>query len=376
MKLFIEPNDVMMFRDGKPFSAGEDHFAGGVFPPYPATIYGALRSHILSLNWSEFDKYAKAEKEDIPEEILKEIGSPRHNESGSLVLRNFALAGKEDNGTVIRYWPMPADVAVEKNSDNKKPVLLKPVTFDNSRIITDLPGNLSSPWHRSEKVLTGHQGFLSTEEMKTYLSGNAPGKVKPDSALYEVEDRTGIRKNRSRRSVEDGGLYTVSYFRLRANTGFAVDVNGTSLLPKEGILRLGGDHRSALYGEAVWDDFSCDGIRAKIAVEKRFKIVLTTPAIFNQGWLPQGIDRERMEGSINGINVRLTGASLGKPVGIGGFDMVKRLPKPMKKAAPAGSVYYFELKDDADRLFDNLHLKSISDEKSSEGFGISIIGGI
>jgi CRISPR-associated protein Cmr3 len=250
------------------------------------------------------------------------------------------------------------------------------VTFDNRRIITDLPGNLSSPWHRSEKVLTGPQGFLSTEEMKTYLSGNAPGKVKPDSELYKVEDRTGIRKNRSRRSVEDGGLYTVSYFRLKRGIGFSFDVTGTGMLLQEGILRLGGDHRSAMYSRAEWRDPTGEDVKAKIIEDKRFKLALTTPAIFKNGWLPGGIDSNSMEGTINGVQVRLLGACIGKPVGIGGFDMVKRLPKPMKKAVPAGSVYYFELKGDTGNIFDNLHLQSISDDKSQEGFGISVIGGI
>ncbi|MFN3533317.1 MAG: type III-B CRISPR module-associated Cmr3 family protein, partial [Candidatus Brocadia sp.] len=32
MKIFIEPNDVLMFRDGKPFSGGDDHYARSTFP--------------------------------------------------------------------------------------------------------------------------------------------------------------------------------------------------------------------------------------------------------------------------------------------------------------------------------------------------------
>ena len=34
---------------------------------------------------------------------------------------------------------------------------------------------------------------------------------------------------------------------------------------------------------------------------------------------------------------------MGKYTSIGGFDVERGRPKPMKRAVPAGSVYYFEL---------------------------------
>jgi len=69
-------------------------------------------------------------------------------------------------------------------------------------------------------------------------------------------------------------------------------------------------------------------------------------------------------------------ACIGKPVGIGGYDFVKNRPKTMKKAVPAGSVYYFELQESSiDDLFERVWHKPISDEKSKEGFGITLIGG-
>lgn len=40
----MEAFDTLFFRDGKPFSMGDDVWANGVFPPYPSTLYGALRA--------------------------------------------------------------------------------------------------------------------------------------------------------------------------------------------------------------------------------------------------------------------------------------------------------------------------------------------
>ncbi len=45
--LLIEPLDVLLFRDGRPFSAGMDHLAGSVFPPLPSTIAGFIRSRLF-----------------------------------------------------------------------------------------------------------------------------------------------------------------------------------------------------------------------------------------------------------------------------------------------------------------------------------------
>ena len=212
--------------------------------------------------------------------------------------------------------------------------------------------------------------------MKAYFLGKAPEKIIESKDIYQTEERTGIRKSRSLRSVETGGLYSVEYFRMKEGVGFALDIDGTKLLPESGIMRLGGDHRSTHYRTCSWKGIDDKLIKDKISKDKHFKLVLLTPAIFKQGWLPNGVDSHTFEGTINGVKVKMTGACVGKPIGIGGFDIVKEMPKPMKKAVPAGSVYYFELKDgNIDSLFEKLWLKSISDEKAQEGFGITLIGG-
>jgi len=372
MRLFIEPNDVLMFRDGRPFAGGDDHFARGIFPPSPATLYGALRSYILSHYWSEFEKF-KTGPEQIPDDVRREIGTP--DELGSIVLRQFTLAKRNESGAV-QYFPMPMDVVKEKGKEEDRTYILKPVKLSGRKMITDLPHGLDNMWIYSENPMEAVQSFLSSEEMDKYLLCKAPsGWTRPDE-LFKSEDRTGIRKNRSKRSVETGGLYSVEYFRLKDDMGFTIELENTSLLPPSGILRLGGDNRSAMYSLTSWDELPVEWIKKKISVDKRFKLVLETPAVFNKGWMPGWINGDTMQGEINGIVVRLVSACVAKPIGIGGYDFVKNIPKVMKKAVPAGSVYYFDLiNGSVDSLFERLWLKSISDERSKEGFGITLIGG-
>lgn len=375
MRLFIEPNDVLMFRDGRPFAGGDDHFARGAFPPPPSTIYGALRSHILSIEWSEFNKFASGDKSVIPERLYKEIGTPEPEDLGTLTLRCLSLAKKE-NGKLEQYFFLPKDIVREKGSDNGKMFILKPTPIQSDKVMTDMATELLHMWYQTEKPLENPTGFLSSRDMESYLVGKAPSNIVVSEEMYQVEERTGIRKSRTKRNAETGGLYSVEYFRLKEGMGFSVEIEGVNLLPEKGILRLGGDHRSAYYSASSWDDISTDEIKRKINDNNRFKVVLITPAIFENGWLPGGIDKNNMEGRVNGVNVKLIGACSGKPVGIGGFDLVKKMPKVMKKAVPAGSVYCFELRgSNVDEVFEKMWLRSISDERAREGFGITLIGG-
>ena len=373
MRIFIEPNDVLMFRDGKPFAGGDDHFARGSFPPPPSTIYGAIRSHILSLKSGKFQTFKK-EPNKISKEITDEIGFP--DELGTLKITYFGIA-ENHVAQVKQYFPMPKDVAKQKGKDNGRFYILKPQGSIQDIILTDMPAGLGHLWVPTEESLESASGFLSEDEMAKYLMGAVPGNVIDSNRVYEIEERTGIRKNRLTRSVETGGLYSVVYFRMNNNFGFALEVTGTQLLPDLGILRLGGDHRSANYCKHSWNDIDNKPVKNKVSQDKHFKLVLLTPAVFEQGWIPDGINIDTREGLINNVKVKIIASCIGKPIGIGGFDIVKGIPKVMNKAVPAGSVYYFELLDqDIEKLFSNLWLKSINNKRQQEGFGITLIGGI
>jgi CRISPR-associated protein Cmr3 len=60
---------------------------------------------------------------------------------------------------------------------------------------------------------------------------------------------------------------------------------------------------------------------------------------------------------------------------IGGFDMQKREPKYMRKAVPAGSIYYFEKENDSVDISQIFNSHSICDDFAdinykNQGFGI------
>ena len=48
MRIRIKALDTLFFRDGKPFTSGEETWADGTFPPYPSVLYGALRTWFIT----------------------------------------------------------------------------------------------------------------------------------------------------------------------------------------------------------------------------------------------------------------------------------------------------------------------------------------
>lgn len=164
--------------------------------------------------------------------------------------------------------------------------------------------------------------------------------------------------------------------RLMENTSIVIKIEGIEEFDDEGVLQLGGERRAVAFEKVERDFF--EGIENLDLNLKTgmFKIYLATPAIFKKGWLPDWIDEETLEGEFNGIRVKLLTCAIGKYVTIGGWDMAKVESKPLKKAVPAGSVYYFKILSgvDEEKIRKAFHFKNISDEKAEEGFGLSIMG--
>lgn len=353
--MIIEINalDTLFFRDGKPFTMGEDTWANGVFPPYPSVIYGALRSVYFS---NHIEELPKANTKEDPTKNLK-------------IKRIFLKISNEV------FSPLPLDCVKEKDSDKNECFVLYPES--KKGFISNYPELEQiltySDNGRNRKIEKISDAVLSKLDFENYLKGINVSYLKLDKKFIITEPKIGIGRSSVTRSSEKGKLYRVDMKRLR-NVSFLIDFEGLNL-PGKGMMKLGGEGKAASYQkypnniEIEFPEFADN--------EKQFKVVLTTPTIFKNGWLPGWIDEKTLSGEYKGIKLKLLTVSIGKPIHIGGFDMKKRRPKPMFKAVPAGSVYYFELqegtKGDIKRAF---HQRAISDVYSEQGFGIAYVGGV
>ncbi len=354
MIIKIDPLDTLFFRDAKPFAKGEDTWADVVFPPYPSVIYGALRSGYFS---HRIDKLEKANEDDDPTKNLRIKGV-------------YYLIGND------LYLPVPQDCVKEKDYRDRVIKVAMLTLRKNENVGSYVTDYILI--YDQDKVVENVQGGLFRETVfKEYLFlKKKEFFIQKMSSFITSEPKIGIGIDRRKGTSEEGKLYRIDTVRTENRKAdklsIIVEFEGLNL-PDQGILKLGGE------GKAVSYEKYSKGVSVGIPITAgdSFKIYLSTPAIFKNGWLPEWIDEGSLVGNYNGLRLKLLAASIGKPIHIGGFDMKCRVPKPMFKAVPAGSVYYFELLEGT--MFDvieSFHRKAISDYYKEQGFGIVYIGKI
>jgi CRISPR-associated protein Cmr3 len=133
---------------------------------------------------------------------------------------------------------------------------------------------------------------------------------------------------------------------------------------------------------------------AKVKPGGGIRMVLATPGIFANGWLPTGIDPHTLEGRPvgDGPKLKLVGACISRWKAVSGWAYAphaedngsrrivpkeKPGPKAIRRMVPAGGVYFFELLEGDPRILaTNGWLKPISDDPFDrrDGFGLALWG--
>lgn len=135
-------------------------------------------------------------------------------------------------------------------------------------------------------------------------------------------------------------IYTTDTIALTPGTKIVVGVDGAEeLLPKDGLLRLGGDGHAAKIVKS-----------REIAIPQvqnmgiSFRVILSAPGIFEEGWLPPGV--EKAEGRYllraKDFTAQLLALTAKRHEVISGWDLAQGKPKTAHRVVPAGSVYWFE----------------------------------
>ncbi|MBF0226757.1 MAG: type III-B CRISPR module-associated protein Cmr3 [Desulfobacterales bacterium] len=412
MELFIRPIDTQFYRGGLPFDAGEDVEATMVFPPFPRTLYGALRTMGM-ISSSGNLSYSNYYGDNL--------------QFGSLYIKGPFLArmDKFKNNTVA--FPFPHDLVMQKDSFNMN--YLAPVL----NFSTDMGWDLDAPdiqmidQQNQNPPLAGKQvdsladkyylpdgSILSQYILNTKLGNFRPRSFWLSNDVVKEEFRTGIYIDNNIRTAKEGMLYRSLHFRFSDLSdivyGYWIKVEGADPnFPEHGYLKLGGESKVVYFTklpnnqETSWSVFHKDivtKILEKIKNAGRFKAYFITPSIFKKGCLP-----DNCSFSNNKIYLKLTNCNFSfelvsicttKPIHIGGWDIQKKEPKPIHKAVPAGTVYFFKadqtqwqkLNDNekenlAKTIYDELNFKTWCSKlpydgeygPGKEGFGIPLIGG-
>lgn len=334
---FIKPLDVLFLRGNHLFGDAGQH-GQALLPPWPSVAAGALRSRMLADAGVNFDAFKSGMK---PAGALGEaLGTP--TKPGSFQLVGLWLSRKI-SGQMQRYHPLPSDVAILEGKLHR----LRPRALP-------LPSSANLPQVpvlQSEKTTKPESGWLLNElGWQAWLHDeplDAAQYTQHTSALYSMDERLGIALDSDSRTAPDGALYTTQAVAMQADSGFVCAVRGVddAQVPMSGLLRLGGDGRAAALSEVPSPQpapANGRGGSAKPGVGGSFKLILTTPGIFDNGWKLPGLQPDNTWRGPAGCTAQLVCAAVSRAETVSGWDLAQWAPKPAQKVAPTGSVYWFE----------------------------------
>lgn len=338
MKLFLAPEDVWLFRDGRPFDAASSHRARSLFPPYPSVLQGVIRSHHLVVNNLNFNERSSKMKD----EIKQLVGDA--TDYKSLEIRGPFVATYQD-GKLTRYFSRPSDWFPIKGDDRKIQSLTPRSRDEAVTSATDERGNyllpqLLLPPDDFKPGKKEYGEWLTYEDLKEYLQGN-PVTPAASETLFLRESRVGIQIKAGNRTVEQGMLYEAEFVRPLEGAGLYLEVSGYDGWQQTGMIKIGGESHAARYHQITEDVEQLDLPKT---IKGKFKVYFATPAYFKNGWQPSNWSQ------FFGIELKPEAVALKGYETIGGFDYAAHGDKPSRRYVPAGSVYYFDSEDQEIRI--------------------------
>lgn len=333
----ITPLDTVFFRDAKPFTMGDDSWGNGLFPPAPSVLYGAIRSAYLYQHPHILEE-GLVDTDQDPSKSIEVIGVNLNYKTRDLFplpldlvqqLDRLKEEEKEDKKRGLQYAEVCLlNLGGEEEGDGSQQILSKGL------------GQIDVLTKKDTKVELLSLGLLAENVYDKYLKGrdvfnNAVRKAYTLDQLFVEEPKIGNQSARTLLTDNDRALYRVGFKRMKKDLSFNVKVRSLADLSvlNKSFIRLGGEGKLA--------KLAVKEIELKnkpIKLDTVFKLVLTSPTFFEKGWFSQ---------ELADVGFELITAVVGSPVAIGGFDLAKKCPKPLRKAVPAGSVYYYRASSEA-----------------------------
>jgi CRISPR-associated protein Cmr3 len=338
---FIEPLDVLYLRGNRLFGDPGSH-GESLVPPWPSVAAGALRSWLLAEDGVDFSDFAAGR---VPHPAL---GTPL--DPGPFRVTGFHLA-RELDGRIETLHAPPADLDV--HLDGSRPVArrMQPVLPD-ARLATSSPLAALPVVAAHDRHKPASGWWLTRAGWTRHLRGQPVQAADwvASADLWAIDHRVGVGLDADRRRADDGKLFSMQAVALNdglgaraihGRVGFLASLVGTEL-PLHGMLRFGGDGRAAAVRQVALDPVEID--LAEVCAARRCRLVLTTPGLFADGWLPDGARANggAVHFDLGGVRGRLVAAAVPRAEVVSGFDLAHWRPKPAERAAPAGSVYWLE----------------------------------
>ncbi len=386
--LSITPHDPVIARDGRPFGIGQGIRMRSLDWPYPSVLAGSLRTMLGKMNGGSFNERVV--------ELLKAVQI-----SGPMPLIKGQI-----------YLPAPKDILVKDADDKRQAYAIRPMEMKVDEgcdlpegfIPAMLPESVQDDFKPAEVP-----SFWSVEMMTKWLTnpkGSSfdapphPDEIEAEDGfqnLPEKEPRTHVKIDPSRGASEDRMLFETIGLDLSLN-GQKDGIQLAARVESDGEFgdlaakidtfhSLGGERRLAYWKtEVAQEGWICpDDVAKALEGKTRIRMVLATPAIFDDGWKPGWLNGWPEDQAPSywpkGLKLKLVSACTDRWKPISGWSLEKgcRGPKAIRRLVPAGSVYFFEVLGnavDAGDLAKELWMKPVSDDDQDrqDGFGLAVWG--
>lgn len=392
-RYLLTSDDLLVFRDGRPFG-DLDTFGGGSLDwPLPQTLAGMCRTAIGHQRSVDYFK----DKDKANAEAVETIGLEN--------LQSCLITGEDKSTVVEALLPTPADLVFMQEKD--QPTVVTPLSFDTlgEGEGTDVAWEeWLYPTLEYKGKPTASPRFLRHGMGEAYLNGTLP------SAGKTIQDRedvvTGlVRDQRIHTAIEpgtgavkEGHLYAEAGVmltalcpedgngkgglsgydrRIQGDIGIAFELSGLNpdeILPEWGY--LGGERRRVCFTHGARNKhFEIPEFKG----DQFVKLILATPGDFG-GWVPSWLHSgdmkqppEWVNEPISNVCVKLRSAVVIGWEPVSGWDYAKRGPKAFRKLVRPGAVYLLEVKnpDETGALAESLWGKSICEHQKSvrDGYG-------
>jgi CRISPR-associated protein Cmr3 len=350
--VLLEPIDVAMFRDGRPFDAGNDGNARTNPTPSPSTIAAS---------------------------VVAAFGTGVGRVSGPLL-------ASWDDGTVDLRLPTPRDL-VRPERVNGHHQIAQRLRWNDGQVVSDL-GSQEDHRRASVAVPTNDVGgdpvggFISAAGLSSYLAGDAgpalgeAGSQRIDSErparerrgfVTQPERHTGLALADEDAPDRTGFFYVAEFLRLHHQNRRVGYVALTELepdsVPLSTVVALGGESRRAAVSIRPIADLKLPP--PPEVTSPQTLMYLANPAVYKHGWRPP-LD----------LSVGLNAAVVGGPDCIA-YGRVGAWNSA--RAVSPGSLYLLEHKsvERAQMYVQERHgdcIEQANDDLRRRGFGLTLFG--
>lgn len=398
----------LVFRSGKPF--GAQAVASDANIPLPSSSAGLMRSQYMRIHQIGLTEAGEQNRGTLKQEDYEKLLDI--TTFGNFLVR-FPIDHPQDF-TVLVPKPSNAMYLKEKvsaeNNDSQpaKTVLVRLApapesSDDDNEWGTDLPNGLKLIQMTQKLKGKPQKGanYWCLDDFMAWQSGKDltfETIAKNGLESIPIDVRTHVAIDNASLAAEDGQLFQTAGLDMHAKTqphhggwddtqlGFltgiseSLNIANASAKQPDTLVRFGGEGRLS---KMVTVTNEATTILAPPAeLNKRIKdagglcVTLLTPAIFAAGYLPAWLDSTTLEGIFphSTTRVRLKATAVDRWQPVSGWDLQHYKPKAMRKATPAGSVYWFELLEGACDI-EGAWLMALSDDLQDQrdGFGIAAI---